>query len=260
MRRRPPSRGLAGVLVAIVLVAVACGGEGETLGSPGATAATGSTGATGAATGTTGATGITGAVTGATGVATGATGVATGTTGPAETGCVPEAPTSSGWQTHPAMTGDFTFSYPPGWEDASGDIGATAGELLSSDTLAELGLTGTEPALADVVRDPVTGDNLGVFRFEGATSSTEDVYARHESLYSMLTGVEVTATGLTACVDGAAAKGLELGGIVSGEGQRYQQLWFVVHGGTLYHFYIDAADPAAAEILHEVIRTWLWTV
>lgn len=247
--RGPPWRGLACLLVAIAVVAAACGGEGEPAGSAGATAATGSTGATGAATGPTG----------ATGAATGTTGVATGATGLAETGCVPEAPTSSGWQTHPAMTGDFTFSYPPGWEDASGDIGATAGELLSSDTLAELGLTGEEPAPADVVRDPVTGDNLGVFRFEGATSSTEDVYARHEGLYSTLSGIEVTSAGLTACVDGATARGMGLSAIVSGEGQRYQQIWFVVHAGTLYHFYIDAADPTTAEVLQEVIRTWLWT-
>ncbi len=237
------------LLAAALLLMGSCGGAAsESASEP--TTATGETGTTGAvdATGTTGVDGAT--------AGTGATG-ATAPTG--STDCAPESPTSSGWQSHDALSGDFTISFPAEWEDVSGDIGATSGELLSPETLTELGLTGSEPAPADVVRDPATGDNLGVFWFEGATSSTEDVYAIHESLYSTLSGIELTATELTACVGGSTAIGMELAGTVAGEGTRYQQLWFLVRDGTLYHFYLDAADPATAAVLDEVVRTWAWT-
>jgi hypothetical protein len=235
------------LLVMVLVFAAACtGGGDDTSGASGTTASTGTT----AATGTTASSG-----------ASGSSG--TGTGSPAVTGatandCVPEAATSSGWQTHGALSGDFTMSFPAEWEDVSGDIGASAGELLSPETLAELGLSGSEPAPADVVRDPATGDNLGVFRFEGATSSTDDVYATHEDLYSTLSGIELTATGLTACVGGSPAVGMELSTEVAGEGVRYQQLWFLVRDGTLYHIYLDAADPATADVLAEVFRTWTW--
>lgn len=234
-------------LAAAVLLMASCGGpasdpasEASPANSTGLAGTIGASGATGAAaaTGTTGAT-----------AATGATGGE----------CTPEAPTASSWQTHAALSGDFTISFPAEWEDVSGDIGATSGELLSPETLAELGLTGSEPAPADVVRDPVTGDNLGVFWFDGATSSTEDVYAIQEGLSSTLAGIELGASGLTACVGGATAIGMELIGTVAGEGTRYQQLWFLVRDGTLYHFYLDAADSATADVLDEVVRTWEWT-
>src|SRR3972149_2808453 len=105
----------------------------------------------------------------------------------------------------------------------------------------------------------LSGDNLGVFWFDGATSSTEEVYAIQEGLSSTLAGIDLGATDLTACVAGATAIGMELNATVAGEGMRHQQLGFLVRDGTLYHFSLDAADPATADVLDEVVRTWEWT-
>lgn len=234
------------VLVAFAVLTAACGGGGAAQTSPTVGAPTGATDPTGSVTGPTGSTGDTGAATGATGSATGAE-------------CTPEAPTQTGWQTLSSLTGDFTFGYPAEWENVSGDIGATAGELLGSEILAELGLTGDEPVPADVVRDPETGDNLGVFPFEGVTSTTEEIYAIQEDLYFTLPGTEFTGTELISCVDGSTAIGMEYSAVASGEGRRYQQLWYVVRDGTLYHLYVDAAAPAGAHVLTDVVRTWEWT-
>lgn len=175
--------------------------------------------------------------------------------------CEPETPTSlsSGWQSHTALSGDFTFSYPAGWNDASGDIGAQADELLASDTVAELGLSGSESVPADVVQDPVSGDNLGAFRFDGVQSLTEVLYARQETVYGNLPFAELLGTNLVACVAGDTALGLEIVATVAGEGERYQQLWYVQRDGSLYHIYLDAADQSAASVLEEVFRTWVWS-
>jgi hypothetical protein len=179
----------------------------------------------------------------------------------ATTACEPEAPTalSSDWQSHTALSGDFSFSYPAGWNDESGDIGAQAQELLAAETLAELGFTGSESVPADVVQDPVSGDNLGAFQFDGAQSSTEVLYARQETVYGDAPAVEVRGTNLVACVAGDTALGLEIVATVAGEGERYQQLWYVERDGSLYHFYLDAADQSASSVLEEVLRTWEWS-
>lgn len=226
------------VLVAFAVLAAACGGGG---GAAQTSPAVGDepTGATDP-TGPTGSTGDTGAATGA-------------------TECTPEPPTQTGSQTLSSLTGDFTFGYPSGWENVSGDIGATAGELVGSEILAELGISDEEPVPADVVRDPETGDNLGVFTFESATSTTEEIYAIQEALYFTLPATEFTGTELVSCVAGSTAIGMEYSALASGEGRRYQQLWYVVRDGTLYHLYVDAADPAGAHVLAEVVRTWEWT-
>lgn len=181
---------------------------------------------------------------------------------PAATGmCEPEAPTSlsSGWQSHTALSGDFSFSYPAGWNDSSGDIGAQAQELLASETLAELGLTGSQSVPADVVQDPVSGDNLGAFRFDGVQSPTAVLYGRQETVYAETPFVEVLGTNLVACVAGDTALGLEIVATVAGEGERYQQLWYLARDGSLYHIYLDAADQSASSVLAEVFRTWEWS-
>ena len=229
---RPPAK--LALLVAVILVLAACGGGGE---AP---------------------------------TAGGATEEETVATSPspagspsevATTACEPEAPTSlsSDWQSHAALSGDFSFSYPAGWSDESGDIGAQAQELLASETVAELGLTGSESVPADVVQDPVSGDNLGAFQFDGAQSPTAVLYARQETLYGDLPFAEVLGTNLVACVGGDTALGLEIVATVEGEGERYQQLWYVERDGSLYYIYLDAADQSAASVLEEVFRTWEWS-
>ncbi|MGZ8646820.1 MAG: hypothetical protein ACXWX3_11085, partial [Actinomycetota bacterium] len=145
------------------------------------------------------------------------------------------------------------------WSDESGDIGAQAQELLAAETVAELGLTGSESVPADVVQDPVSGDNLGAFQFDGAQSPTEVLYARQETVYGDLSFGEVLGTNLVACVAGDTALGLEIVATVEGEGERYQQLWWVQRDGSLLHIYIDAADQSSASVLAEVFRTWEWS-
>ncbi|MGZ8579147.1 MAG: hypothetical protein ACXWWX_06415 [Actinomycetota bacterium] len=200
----------------------------------------------------------------------GATDEETGATSPSSTGspseaatggCEPDAPTSlsSDWQSHTALSGDFSFSYPAGWNDASGDIGAQAQELLASETLTELGFTGSESVPADVVQDPVSGDNLGAFQFDGVQSPTSVLYGRQEELYGALPFAEVLGTDLVACVGGDTATGLEIVATVQGEGERYQQLWYLERDGSLYNIYLDAADQSASSVLAEVFRTWQWS-
>jgi hypothetical protein len=166
---------------------------------------------------------------------------------------------SSDWPSRTALSGVFSFSYPAEWNDESGDIGATAQDLLASDTLAELGLTGSESVPADVVQDPVSGDNLGAFQFDGVQSPTSVLYGRQEELYGVLPFAEVLGTDLVACVGGETATGLEIVATVEGEGERYQQLWWVQRDGSLYHIYLDAADQSVSSVLEEVFRTWEWS-
>jgi hypothetical protein len=108
-------------------------------------------------------------------------------------GCVAENPTSlsATWTTLLTSTGSHSFSYPADWEDVSGDIGATANELLAPETLEELGLT-SEPIPGHFVQDPVSGDNIGAFSFGQPASSIETIVQRQIDLFRSIPGVSVT--------------------------------------------------------------------
>lgn len=234
----------------ILLLGSGCGGDGGSSSPP--TVAPEVTGPTDATAGTgpaapTGASGGTG-VSGASGATSGA--------------CIPESPTSTGWRARTSITGDLTFSLPRGWTDESGDIGADADSFLAPETLAEIGLTGDEPAPVDNYNDPETGDSILVFRFEGVTSTLEELFARQEALLSAPKSNEVLETGLSACVGGEAALGLHLGS--KEETFPRQQVWYVVErDGSLYFVALDAfLDDNGAidtDVLAEVLRTWRWT-
>lgn len=105
----------------------------------------------------------------------------------------------------------------------------------------------------------MSGDNLGVFQFDGVQWPTAVLYGRQETVYGELPFAEVLGTNLVACVAGDAALGLEIVATVAGEGERYQQLWYVERDGSLYHIYLDAADQSASSVLGEVFRTWEWS-
>lgn len=171
-----------------------------------------------------------------------------------------EDPTSlsATWTTLPSSTGSYSFAYPPDWEDVSGDIGATADELLAPETLEELGLT-SESLPGDFVQDPASGDNVGAWSFGQAESSIETIAQRQIELFGSTPGVTVTDPNAVGCLSGERALGLELQGTVVGEGTRYQKLLYVLRDGGLYLLYIDAADAASEAIFDEVGRTWEWS-
>jgi hypothetical protein len=174
-------------------------------------------------------------------------------------GCVTEDPTSfsSTWTTLPSSTGSYSFAYPADWEDVSGDIGATADELLAPETLEELGLT-SESIPGDFVQDPVSGDNVGAFSFGQPESSIETISQRQIDLFRSSPGISVTDPDAEGCLSGERALGLELQATVAGEGTRYQKLLYVLRDGGLSLLYIDAAEAASEAILDEVGRTWEW--
>ena len=188
-------------------------------------------------------------------------GPTTTTPSPLTEGCTPEPATSlsASWAAHESLSGSFTFSYPGDWDDVSGDIGARADEFLAETTLAELGLSGDESVPADVVQDPVSGDNLGAFRFGDVDSPLEVIAQRQLELFGALPAISVTNPSVELCADGELGLGLELTAAVAGEGQRYQKLVYTVRDGTLYLIYIDGADAGAADVLDEAIRTWAWS-
>jgi hypothetical protein len=160
---------------------------------------------------------------------------------------------------HESLSGSFTFSYPGDWDDVSGDIGARADDFLAEATLAEVGLSGDESVPADVVQDPVSGDNLGAFRFGDVGSPLEVIAQRQLELFGANQAISVTNPSVELCVDGEIGLGLELAAAVAGEGQRYQKLVYTVRDGTLYLIYIDGADAGAADVLDEAVRTWAWS-
>jgi hypothetical protein len=184
----------------------------------------------------------------------------TGTSSPSPAeGCVTEDPTSlsATWTTLPSSSGSYSFAYPADWEDVSGDIGATADDLLAPETLEELGLT-SESIPGDFVQDPASGDNVGAWSFGQAESSIETIAQRQVELFGSTSGISVTDPGAEGCLSGERALGLELQGTVAGEGTRYQKLLYVLRDGGLYLLYIDAADAASEEVFDEVVRTWEW--
>lgn len=185
----------------------------------------------------------------------------TGTSSPSPAeGCATEDPTSlsATWTTLTSSTGSYSFAYPADWEDVSGDIGATADELLAPETLEELGLT-SESIPGDFVQDPASGDNIGAFSFGQAESSIETIVQRQIVLLGSSPGVSVTDPDAEGCLSGERALGLELQGTVAGEGTRYQKLLYVLRDGGLYLLYIDAADAASEATFDEVVRTWEWS-
>lgn len=184
----------------------------------------------------------------------------TGTSSPSPAeGCVREDPTSlsATWTTLTSSSGSYSFAYPAEWEDVSGDIGATADELLAPETLEELGLT-SESIPGDFVQDPASGDNVGAFSFGQAESSIEIIAQRQIELFGTTPGISVTDPQAEGCLSGELALGLELQASVAGEGTRYQKLLYGLRDGGLYLLYIDAADAASEAILDEVGRTWEW--
>lgn len=179
---------------------------------------------------------------------------------PVAAGCVAEDPTSLSetWTTLPSTSGPYSFAYPADWEDVSGDIGATADELLAEETLEELGLT-TESIPGDFVQDPASGDNVGAFAFGDVDSTLEVIVSRQRALFDAIPAISVAGLDAEACLAGEPGLGLELSAEVTGEGQRYQKLIYAIRDGGLVLLYIDASDPASEALFDEVVRTWEWS-
>ena len=175
--------------------------------------------------------------------------------------CTPEGPTgpTGSWQTHQALSGAFSFDYPSGWTDESGDIGTTVSDLLAPETQQELEAA-DETVNADVVQDAESRDNLGAFQLEGGGLDTATVYARQEDLFGAFVNFEIQESDLEECVGGTPALGLEIAGEKApGEGIRVQRLFYLVRDGELFVLYVDAGDETGVATFHEVLRTWSWS-
>ena len=175
--------------------------------------------------------------------------------------CTPEGPTgpTGSWQTHQALSGAFSFDYPSGWTDESGDIGTTVSDLLAPETQQELEAA-DETVNADVVQDAESRDNLGAFQLEGGGLDTATVYARQEALFGAFVNFEIQQSDLEECVGGTPALGLEIAGEKApGEGIRVQRLFYLVRDGELFVLYVDAGDETGVATFHEVLRTWSWS-
>jgi hypothetical protein len=180
--------------------------------------------------------------------------------------CEPEEPTttSSGWQRHESPSGTYGFAFPAEWQDLTGQVTYVANEIVTEETLSEAGISADTQVDATLVRDPAGVTNLTVFEFEGVESSTDVVYQRQEARIQALPAVQqVLGTGITACVGGETALGLDFSftGPREDTGEEatfYQRTFQVVRDGALYVIQILAIDPGAASILDEVIRTWEW--
>lgn len=178
--------------------------------------------------------------------------------------CDADAPTtlSSGWIQLQALRGDFAFSYPPDWEDLSGVVNFDAETLVAAETFAETGLTSDDAVQADFVRDPSGSPNVTVFQLDGVSSATSVVYQREEARYGALAEVqEILGTGLTTCIQGDPAVGIEFLYLPEGaQDPVYQRNWYVGHSGSLYIVQLLGEDQSASTLLDEVLRTWQWTV
>jgi hypothetical protein len=171
---------------------------------------------------------------------------------------------SATWQAYQAPSGTYSFLYPDGWENLTGQVTYEADELVTEETLAEAGVAPDEQIGATLVREPTGNINLTVIEIEGVVSSTDVVYGRQESRITGLPSVDqVLGTRLTGCAAGEGALGIDFlftapRADTGEEATFYQRSFFLVHEGTLYVLQILALDQATSEILDEVVRTWQW--
>jgi hypothetical protein len=171
---------------------------------------------------------------------------------------------SSTWQSYQSPSGTYSFLYPDGWENLSGQVTYEADELVAEETLAEAGVAPDTQIPAALVREPTGNMNLTVIEIAGVLSTTEVVYGRQEARITSLSAVEqVLGTRLAGCAGGEEALGVDF--LFTGQradtgedASFYQRSFYLVHEGTYYGLQILALDPAASEILDEVVRTWQW--
>jgi hypothetical protein len=237
---RQRARSLSVVGLAVLLIS--CGGGGAAT-----TADTTST--TAAATTTASA-----ADTTTTAEATTTTAEATTTT--AANDCPAAAEPASGWL--PLETPDWVIYYPADWEDVSTRVpteARTAGWHFDDVTLAEAGVDQSEVLVSYAVASPDFQQNLLIPQLDGPTSSLEDIYQRAEERYRQTPDFEeMIAAGVADCLGGEPA--IHVGFMTAG---RYQESWFSLREGTLFHadFFGVTADDAA--VVAGLMETWVWT-
>ena len=183
--------------------------------------------------------------------------------------CEPEPPTaaSAGWTRFEHADGGFSFAHPAEWETLD-PIQVTG--AFDSTSQAEAGLPAGSRTALQVVRGPSGFPNVVVYRLPGVRSPVDTLYARHERRFRSLPQVvRVLGTGLTTCLAGEPARGLDFvfrqgeidlatGEQSQGDETAYQRSWFAVRDGTLHHVQLLAADSSGLAGLDEVLRTWRW--
>ncbi|HUP17335.1 MAG TPA: hypothetical protein VM848_14945 [Acidimicrobiia bacterium] len=236
-------RALSLPVLGLALVIVACGGGGAaTTADTTATTAAATTTATSAADTTT------------TADATTITVEATTTT--AANDCPAAAEPASGWRL--LETPDWVSYYPADWEDVSTRVpteAKTAGWHFDAVTLAEAGVDESEVLVSYAVASFDFQQNLLILQLDGPTSSLEDIYQRAEERYRESTDFEeMIAAGVADCLGGEPA--IHVGFMTAGS---YQQSWFSLRAGTLFHadFFGVTADDAA--VVAELLAAWEWT-
>jgi hypothetical protein len=153
------------------------------------------------------------------------------------------------------QTSDWVFYHPGDWEDISAQAPAqTAGTHFDAVTLAEAGVDQSEVLISYVVSSPDRQQAVLLTHLDGPTSSLEDIYQRAEERYSQSPDFEeMIAAGVADCLGGEPA--LQIGFLTAGT---YQQSWFSLPGGTLFHADFFGATADDASIIADLFATWEW--
>lgn len=234
-------RSLSLPALGLAVVLIACGGGGA---------------ATTADTTTTTAAATTASAADTTTTAEATTTTAEATTTTAANDCPAAAEPASGWRL--LETPDWAIYYPADWEDVTTGVpteAKTAGWHFDAVTLGEAGVDESEVLVSYAVASSDFQQNLLILQLDGPTSSLEDIYQRAEERYRQGPDFEeMIAAGVVDCLGGEPA--IHVGFMTA---SRYQQSWFSLRGGTLFHadFFGATADDAA--VVAELMATWEWT-
>lgn len=183
-----------------------------------------------------------------------ATTAAVTTTAPAVANdCPPPATPASGWRF--LQTPSWKIYHPADWDDVSGEgPQATAGIHFDETTIAESGVDGSEPLIEFALVAPGGAAVLVLTHLEGPTSSLEEIYQRAEDRYSQSADFEeMIEEDVAECLGGEPAMRVDFmtGGF-------FQQSWFSLHHGSLFHADFLAPSPDAADLAADIFATWEW--
>ncbi|MCA1736851.1 MAG: hypothetical protein LC739_12320 [Actinobacteria bacterium] len=167
--------------------------------------------------------------------------------------CPAPATPASGWRF--LQTENWKLYHPGDWEDVSWQGAQPTADIhFDSTTISEAGLEGSEPLVEYVLRDPVGGRVLLITHLEGVTSPLEEIYQRAEDRYSQTADFEeMIEAGVAECLGGEPAIRVDFT-----FGSYFQQSWFTLHNGALFHADFLAASPDDAAVAVEIMSTWDW--
>jgi len=185
--------------------------------------------------------------------ATPTTSQAATTTSGAGVGCPEATSPSEGWRF--LSTPLWTIYHPADWEDLSASAPPqTAGVHFDADTVANAGIDGSTELGAFVLTSPDRSQAVIFTQLDGITDSLEEIYQRAEDRYEAAASFEeMVDPAVVACLGGEPA--MYAGFFNQGA---YQQSWFALTNGTLFHADFFGATSDDAAINSELFATLSW--